>query len=87
MAKRTVIKATVLYDGNNRLKNQYIVVEDDKIIEVSATEQKFDYEGFVTPAFIDAHTHIGMFRDGEPGAEQEGNDYSNQFLPFAKSAA
>lgn len=81
MDKRTVIKAKVLYDGNNCLENQYIVVENDKIIEVSATEQKFDYEGFVTPAFIDAHTHIGMFRDGEPGAEQEGNDYSNQFLP------
>jgi len=81
MAKRTVIKATVLYDGNKRLENQYIVVEDDKIIEVNSNEQKFDYEGFVTPAFIDAHTHIGMFRDGEPGAEQEGNDYSNQFLP------
>jgi len=81
MSNLKVIKATVLYDGNKRLENQYIVVEGDKIIEVSSKEQKYDYEGFVTPAFIDPHTHIGMFRDGEPGAEQEGNDYSNQFLP------
>ncbi len=43
---------------------------------------KSDFEGFVTPAFIDAHSHIGLYRDGEPSNEQEGNDITNQFLPF-----
>ena len=80
--KKTVIKAKVLYDGITCQKDKYITIEGQKIVEVSARKQKFDHEGFVTPAFIDAHTHIGMFRDGEPGAEQEGNDFSDQFLPL-----
>ena len=80
--KRTVIKATKLYDGLLSKENIYIVVEGNKIIEVTSKKQDFDYKGYVTPAFIDAHSHIGMFRDGEPGAEQEGNDYLDQFLPL-----
>ncbi|MCF7859029.1 MAG: amidohydrolase family protein [Candidatus Cloacimonetes bacterium] len=80
--KKTVIKAKTLYDGRSVAKDKYILVENDKIIKISDQKQKFDYEGFVTPAFIDAHSHIGMFRDGEPGAEQEGNDFLDQFLPL-----
>lgn len=80
--KRTVIKAKVLYDGKSSCQERFIVVEGKQIVEVTREQQKFDYEGYVTPAFIDAHSHIGMFRDGEPGSEQEGNDYLDQFLPL-----
>lgn len=80
--KRTVIKAKVLYDGKTSYQEKYIVVEGKKIKQVTEKKLKHDFEGFVTPAFIDAHTHIGMFRDGEPGSEQEGNDYLDQFLPL-----
>ncbi|MDA3837549.1 MAG: amidohydrolase family protein [Candidatus Delongbacteria bacterium] len=81
MAKKIVIKANVLYDGKKKQLNKYIVVEGNKIVEVSSKKQKHDYEGYVTPAFIDAHSHIGMFRDGEPMGESEGNDISRQFMP------
>ena len=80
--KKTVIKAKVLYDGLTSCKDKFIIVEGNKILEVTSKKQDFDFEGFVTHAFIDSHTHIGMFRDGEPGAEQEGNDYLDQFLPL-----
>lgn len=80
--KRIVIKAKVLYDGKTSLTDRYIVVEDNKIVQITDQKQNSDFEGFVTPAFIDAHSHIGMFRDGEPGSEQEGNDYLDQFLPL-----
>lgn len=80
--KRIVLKANVLYDGKTSLTDRYIVVEGNKIVQVTDQKQKADFEGFVTPAFIDAHSHIGMFRDGEPGSEQEGNDYLDQFLPL-----
>lgn len=80
--KRIVLKANVLYDGKTSLTDKYIVVEGNKIVQVTDQKQKADFEGFVTPAFIDAHSHIGMFRDGEPGSEQEGNDYLDQFLPL-----
>ncbi len=80
--KKTVIKAKVLYDGLKSYKNRYIVVEDEKIVEVTKTAMKADFEGFVTPAFIDPHSHIGMDRDGEPWQENEVNDIVNQINPL-----
>ncbi|MBN2857672.1 MAG: amidohydrolase family protein [Candidatus Delongbacteria bacterium] len=82
MANRTVIRAKVLYDGKGKKTEQTIIVEDGKIVEVSKKALKADFEGYVTPAFIDAHSHIGMFRDGEPDSESEGNDISDQFMPL-----
>ena len=79
--KKLVLKALELFDGKTKLTDHYVVIEDNKIVEVTDKEQKYDFTGYVTPAFIDAHSHIGMFRDGEPGAEQEGNDYIGQILP------
>ncbi len=84
MAKQTVIKATELYDGGQRFSDRKVVVEGDRIVEVSpAGDVKADYEGHVTPALIDAHSHIGMFREGEPQAEAEGNDKSAQIMPLS----
>jgi imidazolonepropionase-like amidohydrolase len=82
MGKQTVIRARVLYDGKSKKTEQTIIVEDGKIVEVSKKGLKPDFDGFVTPAFIDAHSHIGMFRDGEPSDESEGNDISDQFMPL-----
>ncbi len=77
-----VIKATTLYNGQEKLTNQYITIKEDKIIKVSPEEESFDFEGIVTPAFIDGHSHIGMFREGEPSKEAEGNDKSDQIQPL-----
>jgi len=79
--KQTIIKARVLYDGKNKQEDKTVVVEDDKIVEVNDKNLEYDYEGFVTPAFIDAHSHIGMIREGEPADESEGNDLLKQILP------
>ena len=80
--KKIVIKAKVLYDGLKSYKNRYIIVEGEKIMEVTKNAMKADYEGFVTPAFIDPHSHIGMDRDGEPWQESEVNDIVNQINPL-----
>ena len=81
--KQIVIKATVLYNGITKTEDKYIVIENDKILSVSSKKlAKFDFEGFVTPAFIDPHSHIGLFREGEPAGESEGNDTLDQFLPL-----
>jgi imidazolonepropionase-like amidohydrolase len=82
MGKRIVVRAKVLYNGKSKLYEQNIIVEDGKIAELTKKDVKADYEGIVTPAFIDAHSHIGMFRDGEPDGESEGNDISDQFMPL-----
>lgn len=80
-SKRTVIFAETLYDGRTKHENCSIVIEGDKIVDVVQKKLDADYSGFVTPAFIDAHSHIGMDRDGEPWNESELNDTLNQILP------
>lgn len=79
--KRTVVFAEVLYDGRKKLENCSIIVEGDKIVDIVQKKLDADYSGFVTPAFIDAHSHIGMDREGEPWTESELNDTLNQILP------
>ena len=83
MAKRITIRAKVLYDGKGRSEGRLVAIEGDRVVEVSASPgAKADYEGWVTPAFIDAHSHIGMFREGEPQSEAEGNDVASHFQPL-----
>lgn len=78
--------AEKLYDGKgNLLENVYIGVKNGKISYVSKEikegklKEKFPV---ITPAFIDAHSHIGMMREGEPINEAEGNDYADSFQPL-----
>lgn len=80
MPKQTIINATQLYDGNTLLENKAIVIEGNKIVGITTLKKNANYEGIVTPAFIDGHSHIGMDRDGEPYQEGETNDYTSQFL-------
>ena len=76
-----LIKATTFYNGFERLENVLIEIKDNKIVDISKNIKSAgcDFEGVVTPAFIDAHNHIGMFREGEPSSESEGNEQLNQF--------
>jgi len=82
MAKKIIIKANILYDGLKKYENKFITIEGDTIGKISDKEDYFDYEGVVTPAFIDAHSHIGMDREGEPYNESEANDEISQFNPL-----
>jgi len=80
-SKQLIISAEVLYDGHRKVENCSIVVEGTKIVDVLKKKMKSDYRGYVTPGFIDAHSHIGMDREGEPWTESETNDTFNQILP------
>jgi imidazolonepropionase-like amidohydrolase len=80
--RQIIIKAKELFDGENKQRNKFVVVEEDKIIDVISGRLVADYEGFVTPAFIDAHSHIGMCREGEPASEEESNETLNQICPL-----
>ncbi len=73
------IKATLLYDGKRVRKNVYVHFDNSQITEISQKKGKSEViaEGVVTPAFIDAHCHIGMARSGEPSQEDETNEEMN----------
>lgn len=80
---RLVIHAERLFDGERYRPESTVVIEGDTIAEVKrGAPRKADLSGTITPAIIDPHSHIGMFRHGEPGSEQEGNDTLDQFLPL-----
>jgi len=79
--EKFVVYAKELYDGKGLQKDVYITIEEDKIISVDNIKKEYDSTGIVTPAIIDAHSHIGMARDGEPGQEAELNDYIDQIMP------
>lgn len=77
-----IIEAPILFDGITKKENIFIVIKDGLIEEVTQKKMRADLTGIVTPAFIDAHSHIGMARAGEPGSEEESNDTLSQFNPL-----
>lgn len=64
-----------------------IAFEDGKIVALGANLEYADAEYInvdgcvVTPGFIDAHCHIGMFEDGMGFEGDDGNEYSNPVTP------
>ncbi len=80
--KQVIIRADLLYDGIKKIPGMTIVVEDDRIVDITAKKLRPDISGIVTPAFIDAHSHIGMERQGEPDTESEVDEQSRSFAPL-----
>lgn len=87
-----LIKSITLFDGTIEKRNCYIGFEGDRILYVGEEKPKPDYsceliaqDVFVTPAIIDAHSHIGLVRSGEPACEDEANEHSNAILPLINS--
>lgn len=80
------VKARVLYDGIGERKDVYIGF-DEQIRSVSEKEPSGEVvaEGYVTPAFIDAHSHIGMVRAGEPAGEDESNEQMDSIYPLSNA--
>jgi imidazolonepropionase-like amidohydrolase len=76
------VKARRVYTGKSVVENGYVVFDGARIVGVSKTAKgsktgRFDT---ITPAFVDPHSHIGMFRAGEPTSESEGNELMDSVL-------
>ncbi len=74
--------ADTLYTGREVLKNAYICFNGQKITAVGAKRQGELAGEFavVTPAFLDAHTHLGLARAGEPSGEAEYNEQMDSLI-------
>ena len=81
------IKANFLYDGNGVQKNVYVCFTGEMISDITSNKPDCEIlgEGIVTPAFIDPHSHIGLDRAGEPGAESEANDKLDSMIPLGRA--
>ena len=78
------IFADLLYTGVDVRNRVYLAFEDAAIAGVFRKKPaKCPLIGrfaVVTPAFIDPHSHIGLYRAGEPESEGEGNEQSAPLL-------
>jgi imidazolonepropionase-like amidohydrolase len=76
------IHGEVVYTGRKVLEDAYVVFDGQRIVSVGKTPKGDDHGSYqvVTPAFIDAHSHIGMVRAGEPAQEAEANDQMDPIL-------
>ncbi len=77
--------AQVMYTGRSVLHDVYLVVDGKMIIRVSSKPEGTLAGNYpvITPAFIDAHSHIGMVRSGEPRAEAESNDHQDPVMALS----
>jgi imidazolonepropionase-like amidohydrolase len=70
------VRADLIYTGLDVEQNKYLNYGDGRIDSLSS-EPKGEVTGeyaVLTPAFVDAHSHIGLIRAGEPGDEREANE-------------
>ena len=74
-----------LYTGRCVESDIWLIFNNRHIVEISS-EPKGNILGrfpVITPAFIDAHSHIGMVRAGEPHAESESNEHQESILALS----
>ena len=93
-----LIKCKTLFDGNDEKRNCYVGFEGNEIKYVGNGDISSG-EGIskgneivaggddyvITPGFIDAHSHIGLVRSGEPDKEEEANDRFNTIYPLVNA--
>ncbi len=79
------IHAKKLFTGTSVVDDSYLMFDGREVAGVSRTRKGTVAGKFavVTPAFIDPHSHIGMYRTGEPEAEGEGNDEMQAILALS----
>ena len=85
-----LIQTKLLFDGITEQKDCYVGIEEDIIKFVGPTKPSGKHEiiadvGAITPSFIDAHSHIGMIRSGEPASEEEANEKMDSIYPLSNA--
>ncbi len=74
----------LVYLGNEKsLQKAYVLFDGNKIVGVTHNKPDCNVIGryeVITPAFIDAHCHIGITRSGEPSEEDDVNDEMDSLL-------
>jgi imidazolonepropionase-like amidohydrolase len=75
----------IIYTGTGIVTESYINVDDTTITGLGnqAEGERAGAYPVITPAFIDAHSHVGLIRAGEPGSEAEANEHMDPMLAHA----
>ena len=84
-----LIRNAKLYtmEGPGYIEGGDVLIRDGKIAAVgtnlpSGGAKEIDARGaYVTPGFVDAHSHIGMWGDGEHDEDGDGNEATDPVTP------
>lgn len=86
-------RARIFTVTNGIIEDGTIIVKDGKIDQVGKDVKipkgipVYDLAGkSITPGFIDAHCHVGVFNEGTGEIGNDGNDCSNPLAPHLKAA-
>ena len=73
----------MIYTGKRVVKDSYVVFAGKKVTGVTERARGKVVGKFpvITPAFIDAHCHIGLVRKGEPSIEGEAGERLDMIMP------
>jgi imidazolonepropionase-like amidohydrolase len=79
------VYAGTLYTGRLVESEVWLIFNNKHIVEISSQPKGNILGRFqvITPAFIDAHSHIGMVRAGEPQDESESNEHQESILALS----
>ena len=79
------LRGGTIYTGTGVLNDGTIAIDGATIVSVGdkAEGEPAGAYPVITPAIIDAHSHIGLIRAGEPRAEAEANDQMDAMLAHA----
>jgi imidazolonepropionase-like amidohydrolase len=79
------VYAGTLYTGRCVESEVWLIFNNKHIVEISSQPKGNILGRFqvITPAFIDAHSHIGMVRAGEPQDESESNEHQESILALS----
>lgn len=78
------VRGKLVYTGREVLHDAAIAWEGQALCTADAAHGDILGEyAVITPALIDAHSHIGLIRAGEPSAEAEANEHMEAMLAHA----
>lgn len=87
---------TMSSSDESEIKNGYILIEENRIAEIGCMDN-YDAEKYsscevtdacgrlVTPGFIDAHSHLGMWEDGLDFEGDDGNEDTDPCTPHLRA--
>lgn len=90
--KKAFVHAKIIPIEGNILENGTLLIENDKIVNIGENlsvdgYEVQDYSGkTITPGFIDAHSHVGLFEEGTSAHHvHDGNEMSDNVVPYLRA--
>ncbi|QOR36121.1 amidohydrolase [Clostridium sp. 'deep sea'] len=89
---KAFINATIYPASSPKIENGTLLIDNNKIkavgknIDLPENCEVVDCKGaFILPGFVDSHTHVGIWGEGEGAASYDGNEGTNPVTPHVRA--